>query len=386
MLRQTLLYVLATTPFIGLALTNATRADTPQKISGPHTYENLSIYFIHGKSADGPVPLTLDEALAKGFVEVHETDTVSQLIIENKGRDEVFVHAGDIVKGGKQDRVVTASFVLAAKSKPTEVPVYCVEAGRWAPRGREDSRKFSASAEMLPTKEAKFAMMAAPTTTAALARTEEPRARGDRPLPQRADVDTRNVDRFQRQAEEQSREALAASLNARPASGQGEVWRNVEVIQEKLSAKLKKSVASQESASSLQLALEDKDLAEHRERFVKALQPVGEAEGDVVGYAIAINGKIASADVYASNALFKKLWPRLLKTAVTEAISAEEVKDAKAPVTAEVAAFLAQPADVKAEQVQAVVGTSVRARADATSYDAETYRGDTFLHRSKLAR
>ncbi len=92
---------------------------------------------------------------------MHETDTVSQLLVQNKGAEDVFIQAGDIVKGGKQDRVVTASFVLPAKSKETAVPVYCVEAGRWAPRGNEDSRKFSASAEMLPTKEAKLAMLAA---------------------------------------------------------------------------------------------------------------------------------------------------------------------------------------------------------------------------------
>src|SRR5688572_22291452 len=122
MLRQSILHVLAIAPLFGLAFAPNARADDPPKVSGTH--DNLSIYFVHGKSADGPVPLTLEEALAKGFVEVHETDTVSQLVVENKGREEVFVHAGDIVKGGKQDRVVTASFVLPVQSKKIEMPVY----------------------------------------------------------------------------------------------------------------------------------------------------------------------------------------------------------------------------------------------------------------------
>ncbi|MDO9384429.1 MAG: hypothetical protein Q7T86_16375 [Hyphomicrobiaceae bacterium] len=387
MLRQSILHVLAIAPLFGFAFAPAARADDPSKVSGPHTHENLSIYFIHGKSADGPVPLTLEEALAKGFVEVHETDTVSQLVVENKGREEVFVHAGDIVKGGKQDRVVTASFVLPAKSKKIEVPVYCVEAGRWAPRGAEDSRKFMTSAEMLPTKEAKLAMMAAPGAssqipTASLSARADPRDRGVR----RADREQRTVDNAEPQQPAETLSNSTDSLTERgPAGGQSEVWRNVAAIQEKLSMKLKKKVASDESESSLQLALEDKDLAAEQERYVKALQAAGEAGDDIVGYAIAVNGKIASADVYPSNALFKKLWPRLLKTAVTEAIGAEDVKDVKAPAMADVELFLARD-DAKEETDAPVAGISTTARASAASYDTETTRGGQFLHRSKVAR
>ncbi len=232
MLRQTLMHVFAAAPLLGLAWAGVTQAETPPKISGPHTHENLSIYFIHGKSADGQVPLTLEEALAKGLVEVRETDTVSQLIVENKGKEEVFVHAGDIVKGGKQDRVVTASFVLPGHSKPTDVPVYCVEAGRWAPRGQEDSRKFSVAAEMLPTKEAKLAMMAAPSAaaTGALRRAEavfDPEAE-----PQQRREPPRNT------------RVIEGEPQQREVGGQGEVWRNVAEIQQKLSAKLKTTVKS----------------------------------------------------------------------------------------------------------------------------------------------
>ena len=87
-----------------------------QKISGPHTHENLAIYFIHGTSAGGPVPLTLAEALTKGRVQVIETGRVNELQIENTGEEEVFIQAGDIVKGGRQDRVLTVSFLLPPRS------------------------------------------------------------------------------------------------------------------------------------------------------------------------------------------------------------------------------------------------------------------------------
>lgn len=60
-------------------------ADAGQRISGPHVHDNLAIYFVHGTSADGPVPLTLTEALAKGRVQVLETGRVNELQIENTG-------------------------------------------------------------------------------------------------------------------------------------------------------------------------------------------------------------------------------------------------------------------------------------------------------------
>ena len=60
-------------------------------MSGPVVHENLAVYFIHGPSAPGKVPLTLEEAMAKGVVKVRETSSVNQLEIENLGEEEVFV-------------------------------------------------------------------------------------------------------------------------------------------------------------------------------------------------------------------------------------------------------------------------------------------------------
>src|SRR5689334_4467624 len=67
------------------------------RVTGPIVHENLAIYLVRGKSASGPVPLTLEEALGKRTVKVHETGNVNELQIENLGADEVFVQSGDIV-------------------------------------------------------------------------------------------------------------------------------------------------------------------------------------------------------------------------------------------------------------------------------------------------
>jgi len=62
----------------------------------------------------------------------------------------------------------------------------------------------------------------------------------------------------------------------------------------------------------LQLALENKKCDE-QEVLCGGAQEGREASDDVIGYVFAINGQISSGDVYPSNALFRKMWTKLLK-------------------------------------------------------------------------
>jgi hypothetical protein len=66
------------------------------RVSEPLRYENLAVYFIHGASNSVRAPLTLEEALTQGTVEVRETGTVQELTIDNFGDQEVFIQSGDI--------------------------------------------------------------------------------------------------------------------------------------------------------------------------------------------------------------------------------------------------------------------------------------------------
>jgi hypothetical protein len=94
---------------------------------------------------------------------------------------------------------------------------------------------------------------------------------------------------------------------------------------------------SAESPTSLQLTLENKDVKDAAEKYTKALSGVVEGRDDVVGFAFAISGEANSADLYASRALFRKLWPKLLKAAAVEAV-AELKKDGKSEKVAHPAA------------------------------------------------
>jgi hypothetical protein len=63
-MRWSLLAAVAVSPLMMLlpaGLGHAQSADG-QRISGPVVHENLAVYFIHGPSAPGKVPLTLEES------------------------------------------------------------------------------------------------------------------------------------------------------------------------------------------------------------------------------------------------------------------------------------------------------------------------------------
>jgi hypothetical protein len=78
--------------------------------------------------------VTLDEAMKKNMVKVteHDRGEVSTLFIENVSTDTVMILAGEVVQGGKQDRMVGQDVVLNPKSGKKDLSVFCVEHGRWS--------------------------------------------------------------------------------------------------------------------------------------------------------------------------------------------------------------------------------------------------------------
>ena len=329
-------------------------ADQGIRVSGPHTFENLAVYFVHGTSAVGAVPLTLEEAVAKGTVQVIETGRVNELQIENTGTEQVFVQAGDIVKGGKQDRVLTVSFLLPAKSGRLPMASFCVEQGRWTVRGKEDASKFSSAAEAMPSRAALLAMAAPPTA----------KAGGYRP-------------------------AGEVPGNAEVAAKQKQVWDSVATTQNKLAGGLNSSVASPMSGTSLQLSLENEKLKQARKDYLAALQAKGEADADILGYAAAINGQLSSANLYPSNALFRKMWSKQLAAVATEAIG-EKTGAAPAgppPSAATASAFLVEAEQGRRSEQASAVGTRQESRDSDKALYNETRTGDgKWVHRSYLAK
>ncbi len=252
---------------------NAQAQQDAYEISAPVTDKNLSVFLIHGKNQlNDENILTLQEAMEQKILSVFETSNVNELIVQNKSaKYEVFIQSGDIVKGGKQDRVLSVDIIIPANSGKLSIETFCVESGRWQKRNGENAGQFSSSNERIVTKDLKLA--------------------------------------------------------ANKARSQSEVWKEVEKTQNKLSKNVGAPVKSAVSNTSLQLSLENKEVMATTDEIVKKLSGIIDGKTDVIGYAFVINGKINSADIYASNFLFKKLWLKLLKATAVEAVS--ELKEAR---------------------------------------------------------
>ncbi|MGE0023853.1 MAG: DUF6569 family protein [Hyphomicrobium sp.] len=402
------LKALAAAPFLAivsaLPVMAADAATEVPKVSDPVTHANLSIYFVKGPSDPGPVPLTLDEALEKGSVRVHETQQVSELEIENTGESAVFVHAGDIVKGGQQDRVLTVTILVPPKSGRVPIASFCVERGRWTARGSEEVATFASSKAFMPSLEGKRAMRTAqkaealaalaadPSTTGSTAAgveagvaASEPAAQaavpesGELPLPEGEPRGVRTM----------TLDGQGEIVSPAAPDAQSEVWRNVDAMQSALGMSLSANVTAAASPSSLQLALENEKLAKAQAEYVGALQPKGEQGGDIVGLVIAVNGTVKSADVYPSNALFRKFWAKHLNAAATEAIARRDDTSAivPEPAKADVEAFLADARNgVRADQpLSEALELEISEGKQAESF-ASRLKDGKLLHLNVLAK
>jgi len=56
---------------------------------------------------------------------------VNKLYVENISQDTIYLMAGEVVQGGKQDRVLAEDIILPPASGKVELPVFCVEPHRW---------------------------------------------------------------------------------------------------------------------------------------------------------------------------------------------------------------------------------------------------------------
>ncbi|MDR0870891.1 MAG: O-acetyl-ADP-ribose deacetylase, partial [Planctomycetaceae bacterium] len=116
-------------------------------------YKNLSVYLIQGNDTVRREYVTLEEAMERQLLVIHETGNVGELSADNNSKHYIFIMSGDIVKGGRQDRTIADDTIL--KPRATKVPLhsFCVEQSRWHQRGHESAAQFASSKEMLSNRQ-----------------------------------------------------------------------------------------------------------------------------------------------------------------------------------------------------------------------------------------
>lgn len=300
---------------IAAALAGGT-SSTPSALTGdykllaPISHGDLTIFpVVSGKSHDTSGFITLDEGIRSGEVVVTEVGNihgmmrrrstlpiyprgpeVNRLVLVNNSKRPLILLAGEVVTGGRQDRVVGKDRIVPAESDPVDLAVFCVEPGRWV----EKSANFDTHASV----------MAQPSVR------------------KRAMVD---ADQHKVWDEVNS---AKASMTAKLAEGTGtggggggaaggtiaNVPSSAEMIQ-------------LENTSSYAGAIENSAVKQHVDSITAPLEKSYESvikqlrNQNAIGVVVAVRGRIVWADLFASNALLSKYWPKLLQSYAAEALS-----------------------------------------------------------------
>jgi hypothetical protein len=284
--------------FVVIAISSVASADTPAppptdalsanaKLLAPIQVESLTLTPIVSTAQKlEPEPLiVLDEAMSKKLVRIHENknEDVNNLTLTNNSEQPLFLLAGEVIIGGKQDRIIGKNTIVPPKKTQT-VPVFCVEHGRWDNSGKEF------------------------TTAKALA---HGRLRGS------ANFDT-----------------------------QGDVWKEVAAKNAKRNTKnatdTYRNVAKQQASGALATWEKQVDAS-------IAKLPEGD-RAKLVGFAVSLNGKVATVDVFDNPTLFKKLQAKLVRSYITEAIDVKKAKDITPPSATDVKDFIADAEKAQEER------------------------------------
>jgi hypothetical protein len=317
-------------------------------VHAPAAFANLTLFPLESSArsrrnaAGNPASrdfLVLEEALAGNQAHLFETGEVGALEIENLADQDLFLQAGDIVKGGWQDRTLGADWIVPARSGRLRIPAFCVEHGRWGQRRGESAAAFSTSTDAVASKELRVAL--------------------------------------------------------RKTKSQGAVWEEVAKLQSKLEESVAAPVHAAESQTSLQLSLETASVRRRLDDYLAGLAPALERCPGSRGFAFAIDGRLTGAELYATPALFRKLAPKLLRAAATEALAAlaKSGPGAADPAWCDVAAvsqWLGETRGRKArrrrEQITPRISLVTRENAQQISFETlDAAQNNQCIHQSILS-
>jgi ARG and Rhodanese-Phosphatase-superfamily-associated Protein domain len=258
---------------------------------------NLTVFpVVASKSYDTAEFLTLDEGLRSGDVIVTEAGQarglirhrpgepaiihpvrdaeVNRLVLVNNSKRPLLLLAGEIVTGGKQDRVIGKDRIVPAESDPVDLSVFCVEPGRWvATNGKNE---FGSAGGGIG------GLVASPVVRS----------------------------------------------KAMAAKDQQQVWDSVRTSQSAMAATVEVTGAAPavNATTSYARVMDNKEVQKQVDAVAEPVQRNYESvirqlrDKNAVGVVVAVNGEIVWADIFASTHLLQKYWPKLVRSYATEAV------------------------------------------------------------------
>jgi hypothetical protein len=300
--------LLGITALGGLALVGSTpgspaalpsRPEGEWRLLDPVTYENISVFpVVSSQSQDTSPFLTLEEGLATGEVTVAEQGaqvmqrsrdghpiylpqpttgaSVNQLVLINRSKRPLLLLAGELVSGGKQDRVIGKDRIVPVGAPPLPLDVFCVEHGRWT-----GSSQFAAAKTIV-----------------------HPSVR------ERAAVDQKQTEVW---------DAVRGGTTAKAAPAAPPPQISTRSIQGAIAGNGRTEAYEKIYESQAVGVSIDDFVSEVQRRFAQATS--GLKNERVVGVVIAYGGEIAWSDIFASGDLFDHYWRKLLRSYAVEALT-----------------------------------------------------------------
>ena len=337
------------------------------RLGSPLTYNNLTVFPIVADQSNASVDLiTLDQGLRSGKVTITELGAdgrshrinrrqsdsaeVNRLALTNNSGKPLVLIAGEMILGGKQDRIVGHDCIIESSNTPVPLDVFCVEHGRWsggaafgenrAAGGASESSRGARSGSGSGSGAGQGSGAGAGMSAAPMA------------VP--------NV-REKAQAEK----------------SQGEVWTAV--------AETVTVNATSSSTGDLNSVYQDKRVNKKLDDYERAFSGKLSA-GNIIGVVAAVGGKIVSTDVFANHSLFQAYWPKMLRSYALEAVSTTTAGAQQASRT-DAEAFLARAQGSSASDGHEGVYRLAenQSKTDA-SFELEYRKSGTLVHFNRVAK
>ena len=313
----------------------------PYRVLAPIESGNLLLFPVvqSGRTPGSPF-LTLDEGIKSGQVEVTEAgrvrglvrprpaqgrvndgvlrpfpnlelpqyrgDQVNTLVLVNNSDKPLLLLAGEIVTGGKQDRVIAKDRIVPAGADPIDLGVFCIEPGRWT----EDTATFRGSAKA-PAQ----SMMVQPTVRAKAM-----------------------VEKDQQEVWNSVHGSIAAALAAPTPAPPGIAVAGPQPVIRDLN-----SLGTTSYARAMQSTAVSEKVDEAAAPVMKSREQVLEKlrEEHAVGVVVAVRGEIVWADIFSDTDLLGRYWTKLVRSYAAESLLGGEMHTA--PTVADAQRFLDAP-------------------------------------------
>ncbi len=205
-----------------------------------------------------------------------DRDAVNTLTVQNKSTDTIFLMEGDIVQGGKQDRILAQDMVVPPRTL-RDISVFCVEHGRW----------------------------------------EYQKAAGETPIAMTGETakQYRKIQAFTgyyNVASSQIRRVVQKTNN------QQAVWNEVSAV---------RSSFNVNSPTQAYTGLESsEDFTQERDAYLDFFTDKFKDTEDIIGVVAVRNGEILGTDIFGHPNLFKKQYKSLIHSYVAEAMTGKEIE------------------------------------------------------------